>query len=89
MARASRLVYECPRAWGDLGQTALAGVRYCDHCKQHVHRVVDAAGLNRSIAAGQCVLIDIPGEPLMMGRPRGTEGGDKYDVTTEYPLTRE
>lgn len=49
-------VYQCQRRWQDLGATGHADVRYCDSCKQDVHRVVDVEGFQRAVANSRCVM---------------------------------
>lgn len=50
-------VHQCPKRWGDLEASGHADVRYCDSCKQRVHRVVDAVALQRAVAQSQCVMV--------------------------------
>ena len=50
-------VYQCQKRWGDLEASGHADVRYCDSCKQTVHRVVDVEGFQRAVAQSRCVMV--------------------------------
>lgn len=43
-------VYQCQKQWDDLQPSGDEGVRFCDHCQQAVHQVVDAYGFQRAVA---------------------------------------
>ncbi len=50
-------VYRCQRQWDELQSSGHEDVRFCDHCRQTVHRVIDVEGFQRSVAQGQCVMV--------------------------------
>ncbi|WP_394756743.1 hypothetical protein [Rhodoferax sp.] len=50
-------VYQCQRQWGELQLSGHEDVRFCGHCRQAVHRVVDVDGFQRAVAQGQCVMV--------------------------------
>lgn len=50
-------VYQCQSQWGELQLSDHKGVRFCEHCRQAVHRVVDVDGFQRAVAQGQCVMV--------------------------------
>jgi hypothetical protein len=54
---ASVRIYQCQRPWKELQASGRADVRFCDHCHQKVHRVVDADGFDRAVARAQCVMV--------------------------------
>jgi hypothetical protein len=50
-------VYQCQRQWGELQLSGHEGVRFCDDCRQAVHRVIDVDGFRRAVAQDQCVMV--------------------------------
>lgn len=56
-ASAAVRIYQCQKHWEELQASGRADVRFCDHCHQEVHRVVDADGFERAVAQGRCVMV--------------------------------
>jgi hypothetical protein len=54
---ASVRIYQCQRSWKELQASERADVRFCDHCHQNVHRVLDVDGFERAVARAQCVMV--------------------------------
>ena len=50
-------VYRCQRRWDELQSSGHEDVRFCDHCRRTVHRVVDVDGFQRAVAQRQCVMV--------------------------------
>lgn len=50
-------VYQCQKQWDELQLSGHEDVRFCGHCRQAVHRVVDVDGFQRAVAQGQCVMV--------------------------------
>ena len=50
-------IYQCQKQWDELQSSGCADLRFCDHCRQDVHRVVDVDGFERAVAQGQCVMV--------------------------------
>ena len=66
-------VYQCQKRWDDLQTSDHDDVRYCDNCKQSVHRVIDVQGFHRAVAHGRCVMI----------QGRSVVGGEQAQVVGE------
>ena len=66
-------VYRCQKNWDDLQTSGHDGERYCNNCKQAVHRVIDVQGFQRAMAHGRCVMI--------VGR--SVAGGEQAQVVGE------
>jgi hypothetical protein len=56
-ASAAVRIYQCQKQWDELQSSSRADVRFCDHCRQEVHRVVDVDGFERAVAQVQCVMV--------------------------------
>ena len=66
-------VYQCQKRWDELQTSGHDDVRYCDNCKQSVHRVIDVQGFQRAVAHGRCVMI----------QGRSVVGGEQAQVVGE------
>ncbi len=76
-------VYQCQKRWGDLQTSDHDDVRYCDSCKQSVHRVIDVQGFQRAVAHGRCVMIE--GRSVVGGEQAqvvGEAGAAHYELFT-------
>ncbi len=81
-------VFHCQKPWDDLQPSGDKSVRFCDHCRQEVHQVVDADGFQRAVAQGQCVMVagyaDTEStEKMFVGRA----DVKSYEVDTSKPKT--
>jgi hypothetical protein len=54
---ASVRIYQCQKPWEELQASGRADVRFCDHCHQKVHRVLDVDGFERAVTRAQCVMV--------------------------------
>lgn len=84
---ASVRIYQCQKRWEELKSSGRVNVRYCDHCRQKVHRVVDADGFERAVARAQCVMVAgldpvDKSQKLYVGKP----GGVSYAVYAALPV---
>ncbi len=80
-------IYQCQEHWEELQASGRADVRFCDHCQQEVHRVVDVDGFERAVAQGQCVMVagfdHADGTAkLFVGQP----GAASYEVDALLPV---
>ena len=76
-------VYQCQKRWDDLQTSDHDDVRYCDNCKQSVHRVIDVQGFQRAVAHGRCVMIE--GRRVVGGEQAqfvGEAGAAHYELFT-------
>lgn len=80
-------IYQCQKKWDELHSSGRADVRFCDHCRQDVHRVVDVDGFERAVAQRQCVMVagfdhaDKTAK-LFVGQP----GAASYEVNALLPV---
>lgn len=79
-------IYQCQKQWDELQETAQWDERFCDHCRQTVHRVVDVEGFQRAEALGQCVMVagyehGATSATLFVGKP----GSASHSVTGGLP----
>ena len=70
-------IYRCQKQWDESQPTSCVDVRFCDHCRQEVHRVVDVDGFERAVAQGQCVAVQsfelaAATTKWVVGQPRGS-----------------
>ncbi len=69
-------VYQCQKRWDELQISGHGDVRYCDSCKQSVHRVIDIYCFERAVADGRCVMIQgrsvVGGEQVIIVGEPGT-----------------
>ena len=76
-------VYQCQKRWDELQTSGHDDVRYCDSCKQSVHRVIDVQGFQRAVAQGRCVMIQgcsvVGGEQAQFV---GEAGAARYETST-------
>ena len=76
-------VYQCQKRWDELQTSGHDDVRYCDSCKQSVHRVIDVQGFQRAVAQGRCVMIQgcsvVGGEQAQFV---GEAGAARYELFT-------
>lgn len=73
-------IYQCQKQWDELLASGHADVRFCDHCQQEVHRVVDVDGFKHAVAQGQCVMVagydHVDATPkLFVGQPGAVSSG--------------
>lgn len=61
------LVYQCSWKWKQLTPTDNDQIRFCTRCSTNVHRVTDVAGIERGVAAGQCMYATLPGGTKYLG----------------------
>ena len=85
--KAAIQIYQCQKQWDELNTTGAAEVRFCDHCRQEVHRVVDIDGIERAVAQGWCVMVAGNGGAnksgnLFVGQPREIS----YGVSAMLPV---
>ena len=76
-------VYQCQKSWDELQTSSHEDVRYCDSCKQSVHRVIDVQGFQRAVAHGRCVMIE--GRSVVGGEQAqvvGEAGSAHYEAPT-------
>ena len=75
--------YQCQKQWDELQTSGHDDVRYCDSCKQSVHRVIDVQGFQRAVAQGRCVMIQgcsvVGGEQAQFV---GEAGAARYETST-------
>jgi len=77
----------CQKQWDELQFSGRADVRFCDHCRQEEHRVVDVDGFERAVAQGQCVMVagfdhaDVTTK-LFVGQP----GAVSYEADAALPV---
>ena len=50
-------IYRCQKQWDESQPASSVDARFCDHCRQEVHRVFDVDGFERAMAQGQCVMV--------------------------------
>ncbi|MDO8775190.1 MAG: hypothetical protein Q7K57_42090 [Burkholderiaceae bacterium] len=77
-------VYRCQKNWDDLQISGHDDVRYCDNCKQVVHRVIDVQGFQQAVAHGRCVMIE--GRSVVGGGQAqvvGEAGAVHYEIASE------
>ncbi len=76
-------VYQCQKQWDELQISGHDDVRYCDSCKQSVHRVIDIHCFERAVAHGRCVMIHgrnaVGGEQVVIV---GEPGAAPYEAPT-------
>ena len=80
-------INQCQKQWDELPASGRADMRFCDHCHQEVHRVVDVDGFERAVAQGQCVMVagfdHADGTAILfVGQP----GGVSYGVDALQPV---
>jgi hypothetical protein len=80
-------IYQCQKQWDEFQASGRADVRFCDHCQQEVHRVVDVDGFKHAVAQGQCVMVagydHADATPkLFVGQP----GAVSYEVDALLPV---
>ena len=76
-------VYQCQKRWDELQTSGHDDVRYCESCKQSVHRVIDVQGFQRAVAHGRCVMIQ--GRSVVGGEQAyvvGRAGAAHYELFT-------
>ncbi len=87
LERAAIQIYQCQKQWDELNTTGHPDVRFCDHCRQEVHRVVDIDGIERAVAQSWCVMVAGNGGAndsanLFVGQP----GEISYRVDAKMPV---
>ena len=75
-------IYRCQKRWDELPPASWVDVRFCDHCRQEVHRVVDVDGFERAMAQVQRVMVaGFPHAETTTKWVVGQPGGSTYATT--------